>query len=45
MSDGVVREWCRKFKDGRKNVHDEERSRRSSVISNDLLQKVDEKGT
>ncbi len=23
MSDGVVREWCRKFKDGRNDVHDE----------------------
>ncbi|GBM61421.1 hypothetical protein AVEN_247811-1 [Araneus ventricosus] len=23
-SDDVVHKWCRKFKDGRKNVHDEE---------------------
>ena len=24
MSDGMVRKWVRAFKDGRKNVHDEE---------------------
>jgi hypothetical protein len=24
MSDGMVRKWVRTFKDGRKNVHDEE---------------------
>jgi hypothetical protein len=30
-------------KDGRKNVHDEERSGQPSVISDDFLQKVDEK--
>jgi hypothetical protein len=23
MSDGCVREWCRKFRDGRTDVHDE----------------------
>ena len=43
MSDGMVRKWVRAFKDGRKNVHDEERSGRPSVISYDLLQNVDEK--
>ena len=26
MSDGMVRKWVRSFKDGRTNVHDEERS-------------------
>ena len=40
MSDGMVRKWVRAFK---KNVHDEERSGRPSEISDDLLQKVDEK--
>ena len=40
MSDGMVRIWVRALKDGRKNVHDEERSGRSSVISDDLLQKI-----
>ena len=24
MSDGMVREWVRAFKDGRKNVHDDD---------------------
>jgi hypothetical protein len=24
MSEGNIRQWCRMFKDGRKNVHDEE---------------------
>jgi hypothetical protein len=24
MSDGTVRQWCRMFKDGRTNAHDEE---------------------
>ena len=43
MSDGMVRKWVRVFKDGRKNVHDEERSGRPSVIINDLLQKFNEK--
>ena len=43
MSDGMVRKWIIAFKEGRKNVHDEERSGRTSVISDDLLQKVDEK--
>ena len=43
MSDVMVRKWVRAFKDGQKNFHDEERSGRPSVISDDLLQKVDEK--
>ena len=43
MSDGMARKWVRAFKDGRKNVHDKERSGRPSVIRYDLLQKVDEK--
>ena len=37
MSDGMVCKWVRAFKDGRKNVNDEEQSGRP------LLQKVDEK--
>ena len=43
MSDEMVRKWVRALKDGRKNVHDEERSGEPSVISDDLLQKVYEK--
>jgi hypothetical protein len=28
MSEGALRQWCRMFKDGRTNVHDEERNGR-----------------
>jgi hypothetical protein len=38
MSKGTVRRWCRMFKDMRKNVHDKERSFRSSIVSDDLVQ-------
>jgi hypothetical protein len=31
------------FKDGRTNVHDEEQSGRPSVVSDDLVQSVDQK--
>ncbi|GFS61713.1 HTH_48 domain-containing protein [Trichonephila clavipes] len=40
MSDGMVRKWVRAFKDGRANIHDEERSGRPSVITDELIQKV-----
>lgn len=43
MTGGMVRRWVRAFKDGRTNVHDEERSGRASVITEDLVQKVDER--
>ncbi|GBN07838.1 hypothetical protein AVEN_213244-1 [Araneus ventricosus] len=43
MSEGMVRKWFRAFKDGRTIVHDGERSGRSSVITEDLVQKVDGK--
>jgi hypothetical protein len=33
MSGGTVRQWCRMFKDGRTNVHDEERSGRLAICS------------
>jgi hypothetical protein len=33
MSDGTVRQWCKMYKDGRTNVHDEERSGRPGVCS------------
>ncbi|GFW71246.1 HTH_48 domain-containing protein [Trichonephila clavipes] len=41
MSDGMVRKWVRAFKDGRTNIHDEERRGRPSVITDELIQKVD----
>ena len=40
MSNSKVRQWCHLFKEGRKNVHDEERSGRPSVIKEDLVEKV-----
>ena len=40
MSDSKVRHWCRLFEEGRTNVHDEERSGRPSVITDDLVEKV-----
>jgi transposase len=43
MSEGTVRQWCRMFKDGRTNVQDEERSGPPSVLSDDLVQSVDQK--
>ncbi|GFW94737.1 HTH_48 domain-containing protein [Trichonephila clavipes] len=39
MSDGMVRKWVRAFKDGRTNIHDEERSGRTSVIADELILK------
>ncbi|GFX26603.1 histone-lysine N-methyltransferase SETMAR [Trichonephila clavipes] len=43
IRDSKVRKWVRKFKDGRTNVHDEERSGRPSVITDDLMQAVETK--
>ncbi|KAG8316686.1 hypothetical protein J6590_044474 [Homalodisca vitripennis] len=43
MSDSKVRKWVRAFKDGQENVHDEPRSGRPSVITEDLVKAVDEK--
>jgi len=40
MSESKVRQWCHLFKEGRTNVHDEERSSRPSVITDDLMEKV-----
>ncbi|GFV41178.1 HTH_48 domain-containing protein [Trichonephila clavipes] len=43
MSGSKARKWVRKFKDGRTNIHDEERSDRPSVITDDLMQAVETK--
>jgi transposase len=43
MSEGTVGQWCRMFKNGRTNVHDEERSGQPSVVSDALVQSVDQK--
>jgi transposase len=33
MSEGTVRQWCRMFKDGRKNIHDKKRSGKPAICS------------
>lgn len=43
MSEGVVRQWVRFFKNGRTNVHDEDRSGRPSVVNDELVNRVNEK--
>lgn len=43
MSEGKVRQWCREFREGRSNVHDEERSGRPSVRTDDLAERVNAK--
>lgn len=43
MSDSKVRKWVRAFNDGRENVHDEPRSGRPSIITEDLIKAVEEK--
>ncbi|KFM69162.1 hypothetical protein X975_25463, partial [Stegodyphus mimosarum] len=42
ISDGMVRKWVRMFNAGRTNVHAEARSGRPSVVTDDLVRKVDE---
>jgi len=42
MTNGVVREWFRKFKSDRTDVHDEGGQGRKSVATDDLVQRVDE---
>jgi transposase len=43
MSEGTVRQWYKMFKDEWTNVHAEEQSGRPSVVSDDLVQSVDQK--
>lgn len=38
MSEGKVRQWCCKFREGRTNVHDEERNGKPSVQADDLVE-------
>ena len=42
MSDSCVRERCRKFRDGRTDVHDEGGQGRHSIVTEELVQKVDQ---
>jgi transposase len=42
MSDSCVREWCRKFRDGCTDVQDEGGQGRHSIVTDELIQKVDQ---
>ena len=37
-----MREWCRKFRDGRTDVHDECGQERRSIVTDELVQKFDQ---
>jgi hypothetical protein len=42
MNESSMGKWCRMFNEGRTNVHDEERSGRPSLITEDLKKQIDE---
>ena len=42
MSDSCVREWCRKFRNGSTDMHDEGGQGRHSIVTDELIQKVDQ---
>jgi transposase len=42
VSEGTVRQWCKMFEDRRTNFHNEERSGRPFVMSDKLVQRVDQ---
>ena len=42
MSNSCLREWCRKFRDGHTDVHDEGGQGRHSIVTDELVQKVDQ---
>lgn len=43
ITEGGVRQWVIRFKNGRTNVHDEDRSGRPSIVTDELVGKVDAK--
>jgi len=43
MSDGMVRKWVRMFNEGREKMHDEARSGCPSLVSDDLVRKINER--
>ena len=43
MSEGKVRKWCRDFQNGRANVHNEARSGRPSIQTDDIVDQVNQK--
>jgi hypothetical protein len=43
INEGNVRKWCRLFKEGTANVHDEERNGHPSLVTDDLKQTANTK--
>jgi hypothetical protein len=43
MSEGKVTQWCRDFKNGQTNVHNEERNGRSSRQTDEIVFLVEQK--
>ena len=43
MNEGGVRQWCIMFKNGCTNFHDEERSGRQTIVTDELVAKINEK--
>ncbi|GBN32494.1 hypothetical protein AVEN_89338-1 [Araneus ventricosus] len=43
MNEGMVRKWVRMFNEGRENAHDEERSGRPSLITEELVRALSKK--
>ena len=43
MNENSFRKWCIQFKNGRTNVHDEEKSGHPCIVTEDVVTKVDEK--
>lgn len=43
MSDSMVRRWVRQFNGGRSDVHDEERSGRPPLVTEELVHAIDDK--
>ena len=41
LSDGSIREWCQKFKEGRVDVHVEGGQGRKSMATDDVVERVD----
>jgi hypothetical protein len=40
-----VAKWCREYQAGRSNIHDEIMSGRPSVVTNEIIQKFDQKNS
>ncbi|KAG5320383.1 GVQW3 protein, partial [Pseudoatta argentina] len=41
MNRTSVFKWCREFKNGRTSVHDDQRSGRPSILTDDIVEKIE----